>query len=41
MWVKAVEKAGTTDGDSVREAMYGITVPNLTGGMAVMNTNII
>ena len=39
MWVKAVEKAGTTDVDSVREAMYGITVPNLTGGMAVMNTN--
>ena len=39
MWVKAVEKAGTTKVDSVREAMYGITVPNLTGGMAVMNTN--
>ena len=39
MWVKAVEKAGTTNVDSVREAMYGITVPNLTGGMAVMNTN--
>ncbi|MEC6997461.1 MAG: urea ABC transporter substrate-binding protein [Pseudomonadota bacterium] len=39
MWVKAVEKAGTTDVDSVRESMYGITVPNLTGGMAVMNTN--
>ncbi len=39
MWVKAVEKAGTTDVDPVREAMYGITVPNLTGGMAVMNTN--
>ncbi len=39
MWVKAVEKAGTTDVDTVREAMYGITVPNLTGGMAVMNTN--
>ena len=39
MWVKAVEKAGTTDVDSVREAMYGITVPNLTGGTAVMNTN--
>ena len=39
MWVKAVEKAGTTDVDAVREAMYGITVPNLTGGTAVMNTN--
>ena len=39
MWVKAVEKAGTTKVDPVREAMYGITVPNLTGGTAVMNTN--
>lgn len=39
MWVNAVEKAGTTDVDAVRKAMYGITVPNLTGGIAVMNTN--
>jgi urea transport system substrate-binding protein len=39
MWVKAVEKAGTTAVDAVRSAMYGITYPNLTGGMAVMNTN--
>ncbi len=39
MWVKAVEKAGTTDVDTVRTAMYGITYPNLTGGTAVMNTN--
>ena len=39
MWTKAVEKAGTTSVDSVRSAMYGITVPNLTGGTAVMNTN--
>ena len=39
MWVKAVEKAGTTDVDTVRSAMYGITYPNLTGGVAVMNTN--
>ncbi|WP_432460412.1 MULTISPECIES: urea ABC transporter substrate-binding protein [unclassified Agarivorans] len=39
MWAEAVEKAGTTDTDEVREAMYGITVPNLTGGYAVMNTN--
>lgn len=39
MWVEAVEKAGTTDVDAVRKAMYGITVPNLTGGIAVMNTN--
>jgi urea transport system substrate-binding protein len=39
MWVKAVEKAGTSNVDDVREAMYGITFPNLTGGTAVMNTN--
>lgn len=39
MWAKAVEKAGTTKVDGVREAMYGIAVPNLTGGIAVMNTN--
>ena len=39
MWVKAVEKSGSTDVDTVREAMYGISVPNLTGGTAVMNTN--
>lgn len=39
MWAQAVEKAGTADVDAVREAMYGITVPNLTGGIAVMNTN--
>lgn len=39
MWIKAVEKAGTTNVDAVREAMYGVTVPNLTGGVAVMNTN--
>lgn len=39
MWTKAVEKAGTTDVDSVRSAMYGISVPNLSGGTAVMHTN--
>ena len=39
MWVQAVEQAGTTDVDAVRQAMYGQTLPNLTGGMAVMNTN--
>ena len=39
MWVEAVEKAGTTDVDAVRKAMYGLTYPNLTGGTAVMNTN--
>jgi urea transport system substrate-binding protein len=39
MWVKAVEKAGSEDVDKVRAAMYGLQVPNLTGGTAVMNTN--
>ncbi|WP_427982603.1 urea ABC transporter substrate-binding protein [Agarivorans sp.] len=39
MWAEAVEKAGTTGTDAVRDAMYGIVVPNLTGGYAVMNTN--
>jgi len=39
MWVQAVEKAGTTDVDAVREAMYGIQVPNLTGGTAEMLPN--
>jgi len=39
MWVKAVEKAGTTDVDAVEQAMIGVTVANLTGGTAVMNKN--
>ncbi len=39
MWANAVEKSGTTSVDEVREAMYGLTYPNLTGGVAVMNTN--
>tara|TARA_E500000081_G_scaffold137231_1_gene151711 strand:+ start:5011 stop:6291 length:1281 start_codon:yes stop_codon:yes gene_type:complete len=39
MWVNAVEKAGTTDVDAVREAMYGQKFPNLTGGVAEMLPN--
>ena len=39
MWVKAVEKAGTTDPDKVIDAMVGVTVPNLTGGYAAMMPN--
>jgi urea transport system substrate-binding protein len=39
MWVAAVEKVGTTDVDTVEQAMIGITTPNLTGGTAVMNRN--
>lgn len=38
-WVKAVEKAKTTDVDKVRSAMYGIKVPNLTGGIAEVLPN--
>ena len=40
MWVNAVEEAGTTDVDAVREAMWGQEYPNLTGGTAVMNPTI-
>ncbi|HIP13095.1 MAG TPA: urea ABC transporter substrate-binding protein [Arcobacter sp.] len=39
MWVKAVEKAGTTDQDAVIDAMVGVSVPNLTGGYATMMPN--
>jgi urea transport system substrate-binding protein len=39
MWVKAVEKAGTTDPDKVIDAIVGIKVPNLTGGVAEMLPN--
>jgi len=39
MWVKAVEKAGTTDADAVIDAMVGVSVPNLTGGYATMMPN--
>ena len=39
MWVKAVEKAKSVETDAVEQAMIGLEVPNLTGGMAVMNKN--
>ncbi|WP_245435918.1 urea ABC transporter substrate-binding protein [Mesorhizobium tamadayense] len=39
MWVKAVEKAGTTDPDKVIDAMVGVSVPNLTGGYSTMMPN--
>ena len=39
MWVKAVEAAGTTDTDAVIEAMNGVAVPNLTGGISSMSVN--
>ncbi|GLK72896.1 urea ABC transporter substrate-binding protein [Ancylobacter dichloromethanicus] len=39
MWVKAVEKAGTTDADAVIDALIGVTVPNLSGGFSAMMPN--
>ena len=39
MWVKAVEKAGSFDPDKVIDAMIGVAVPNLTGGIATMMPN--
>jgi urea transport system substrate-binding protein len=39
MWVKAVEKAGTTDPDAVIAALPGIETPNLTGGTSKMLAN--
>src|SRR5918994_878668 len=34
MWVKAVEKAGTTDPDAVIDSLVGVAVPNLSGGFS-------
>ena len=39
MWVKAVEKAGTTDPDAVIDAIIGVSVPNLSGGFSTMMPN--
>jgi len=39
LWVKAVEKAGTTDPDKVAAAIIGLEVPNMTGGTAKMLPN--
>jgi urea transport system substrate-binding protein len=39
MWVKAVEKAKSTDPDKVIEALPGIEAPNLTGGTSKMLPN--
>ena len=39
MWVKAVEKAGTTDPDKVIDALIGVSVPNLSGGYSTMMPN--
>jgi urea transport system substrate-binding protein len=39
MWVKAVEKAKTTDPDKVIDTLPGIEAPNLTGGVSKMLAN--
>ena len=39
MWVEAVKKAGTTDAAAVQEAIIGVAVPNLTGGLSAMMPN--
>jgi urea transport system substrate-binding protein len=39
MWVKAVEKAGTTDPDKVIATLPGTEAPNLTGGISKMLPN--
>jgi urea transport system substrate-binding protein len=39
MWTQAVEQAGTTDVNAVRQAMYGQKVKAPSGFTAVMNTN--
>ena len=39
MWAEAVKKAGTTDATAVQDAIIGVTVPNLSGGMATMLPN--
>jgi urea transport system substrate-binding protein len=39
MWVKAVQKAGTTDTNKVAEAIVGLEQPNLTGGISKMLPN--
>src|SRR5579862_5048692 len=39
LWVKAVEKAKSTDTDKVIAALPGLSVPNLTGGTATVLPN--
>jgi len=39
LWVKAVEKAKSTDVEKVLEALPGLSTPNLTGGTATMLAN--
>ncbi len=39
MWVKAVEAVETTDADAVIDALIGVAVPNLSGGLSSMGSN--
>ncbi len=39
MWIKAVQKAGTVDQAKVIDAMIGVAVPNLSGGISTMMPN--
>ena len=39
MWVEAVKKAGTTDPEAVGDAIIGVAVPNLSGGLSAMMPN--
>ncbi len=39
MWVKAVQKAGTTDTNAVIDAIIGVSVPNLSGGYSTLMGN--
>ncbi len=39
MWVKAVQKAGTTDTNAVIDAIIGVSVPNLSGGYSTLMDN--
>ena len=39
MWVEAVKKAGTTDPAAIQEAIIGVAVPNLSGGISTMMPN--
>jgi urea transport system substrate-binding protein len=39
LWVKAVQKAGTTDVEKVLAALPGLETPNLTGSMAKVLPN--
>ena len=39
MWIKAVEKAGSTAPDAVIDAIVGVAVPNLSGSYSTMMPN--